>query len=88
MHNPSLAPMPLAAFQRVFGFLTDYFEAKIASGELRQVDASLTAQAFFGSLVGFVLRRQILRDPVALEFTHEQFANTLVDIILNGTKAH
>lgn len=88
MHNPSLAPIPLTAFQRVFAFLTGYFEAKVASGELRPVDASLTAQVLFGSLVGFVLRRQILRDPVALEFTHEQFANTLVDIVLNGTKAH
>ena len=88
IHNPSLAPLPLTAFQRVFGFLTDYFEAKIAAGELRQVDASLTVQVLFGSLVGFVLRRQVLRDPTALEYTHEQIADALVDTILNGAKAH
>ena len=88
IHNTSLTPIPLAAFQRIFTFLTDYFEAKIAGGELRAVDASLTAQVLFGSLIGFVLRRQILRDPVALEYTHEQIADAVIDILLNGTRSH
>jgi AcrR family transcriptional regulator len=86
IHNPSLAPIPLAAFQRIFGFLTNYFEAKRATGELRSVDPLMTAQILFGSLMGFVLRRQILRDPVALEYTHEQIADAVVDTILNGIR--
>ncbi|HEV2579308.1 MAG TPA: TetR/AcrR family transcriptional regulator [Ktedonobacteraceae bacterium] len=87
IHNPAMAPIPLAGFQRVFAFLTGYFEAKVAAGELRPVDAAMIAQVLFGSMIGFVLRRQILRDPAALEFTHEQIADAIVDTMLNGTAA-
>jgi hypothetical protein len=34
--------------------------------------------------MAFVLRRQILRDPVALEYSHEQIADTIVDVVLKG----
>jgi AcrR family transcriptional regulator len=86
IHNPAFATIPLGAIQRVFGFLTGYFEAKIAAGELRQVDAALTAQVLFGSIIGFVLRRQILRDPSVIGYTHVQIADAIVDTILNGAK--
>src|SRR5579864_6065037 len=66
MHNPELTPIPLAVFQRILSFLTGYFESKVASGELRPIDVPLTVQVFFGSFIGFMLRRQILRDPLAL----------------------
>ena len=87
IHNPALAPIPLAVFQRILNFLTSYFERKVASGELRQIDVSLTVQIFFGSILGFLLRRHILRDPLALSYTQEQIGEAIVDIILNGTRA-
>jgi AcrR family transcriptional regulator len=86
IHNPNLTPIPLAVFQRIIGFLSSYFESKVAIGELRPIDVSLTAQVVFGSFIGFVLRRQILHDPQVLAYTHEQIADALVDTILNGIK--
>ena len=87
LHNPTLTPLPLTAIQRVLGFLTGYLEAKVAAGELRPVNGALTAQIFFGSMIGFVLRRRILRDPSALEYSQEQIADVIVDTVLNGTRA-
>jgi TetR/AcrR family transcriptional regulator, cholesterol catabolism regulator len=86
IHNPALTPIPIGVFQRILSFLTRYFASKVASGELGSIDAALTAQVFFGSFIGFMLRRLILRDPVALELTHEQIADAVVDTILNGVK--
>lgn len=87
IHNPSLAAVPVVFFQRIIGLLTGYFEMKVASGELRPIDASMTVQVFFGSLMGFVLRRHIIRDPLALACSHEQIADAIVDTVMNGIKS-
>src|SRR5579863_2198540 len=70
IRNPEITPMVAAFIQRILGFLTSYFESKMETGELRSTDASLTAQVFLGSVIGFVLRRHILRDPSALHYSH------------------
>ncbi|HVB75949.1 MAG TPA: TetR/AcrR family transcriptional regulator C-terminal domain-containing protein [Ktedonobacteraceae bacterium] len=84
IHNPEMSHIPASMFQRIFAFLGNFFEAKIASGELRQFDVSTSAQVFVGSLMGFVLRRQIIHDPLALTYTHEQIAEAIVDLVLTG----
>src|SRR6266536_1784894 len=67
-------------------FLLKQVLGMVESGQLRRGDASLTAQVLLGSMVGFVLRRQILRAPVALLLTQEQIANAIVDNVLYGLK--
>ena len=84
IHNPAMRPLATSVIQRILAFLGSYFETKMASGELRQLDLGLTTQALLGSVMAFVLRRQILRDPVALEYSHEQIADTIVDVVLKG----
>jgi AcrR family transcriptional regulator len=84
LHNPAKFVLPASLFPRLFGFLGNYVEAKIASGEIRSLDVSLTVQALVGSVMGFVLRRQIIRDPLALEYTHEQIAHAIADPFLKG----
>lgn len=87
IHNPTaISSIPLRMFERVFGFLGGYFEAKIASGEMRPVDVSLAAQVLAGSVIGFVLRRQIIRDPLALAYSQEQIVDAIVDTVLDGLK--
>lgn len=86
IHNPALTTVPVAFFQRIIGLLTGYFEMKVASGELRPIDASMTVQVLLGSLMGFVLRRHIIRDPLALAYSHEQIADAIVDTLMNGIK--
>lgn len=84
LHNPDMAVLPATLFPRLFGFLSNYVEARIACGEIRPVDASLVVQTLIGSLMGFVLRRQLLHDPLALQCTHEQIVQAVTDSFLNG----
>ena len=82
--NQYFATLAPTIIQRVLGFLGSYFEAKIASGEVRPVNPTLTAQIMVGSVIAFVLRRQILRDPVALEYTQEEIVESVLDVVLKG----
>ena len=84
IHNPSVIPIPQMMFQRILHFLNSYFEAKAASGEIRPVNVSLTVQVLVGSVMGFVLRRQVIRDPSALELTQEQIIDAIVETVLKG----
>ena len=84
LHNPTMFALPISLFPRLFGFLGNYVESKIASGEIRPLDVSLTVQTLVGSMMGYVLRRQLIRDPLALEYSHEQIAQAIVDPFLTG----
>jgi AcrR family transcriptional regulator len=84
VHNPEMTPTVAGFFQRAIGALTSYFESKMEAGELRRSDASLTAQVFLGSVMGFVLRRHIIRDEQALQYTREQIADAIVDTVFSG----
>jgi AcrR family transcriptional regulator len=76
------------AFRRIGIFLSQYLEAKIANGELRPFAVQLATQLLISSFIGFVLRRQILRDPSVVALTHEQIADVIVGIIVNGIGPH
>jgi len=84
IHNPNIAAFGASVIQRILGFLASFFESKMQAGELRQADPSLSAQVFVGSIIGFVLRRQIIHDPVALEYTHEQIVDAVIETVLKG----
>src|SRR5437773_1213353 len=78
IHNPAVAPFGAAALQEASRFLENYLEMKMVQGELQRSNPSLTAQVLIGSVMGFVLRRQIICDPVALQYTHEQIVETII----------
>ena len=82
--NPEITALVGGAILRVMDFIGHYLEAKMQSGELRHTEVSVTTQIIFGSVAGFVLRRQIFRDPVALEYSHEQIADSVVETTLIG----
>jgi len=84
VYNPKMAELITGLFQRVFGFLISYFAAKMESGELRQADPALTSQVLLGGVMALVLRRQIIRDPTALQYTQEKIVDAVVDTVLNG----
>ncbi len=84
IHNPTMSQMGTGVLQRVLGFLASYFASKMDAGELCQVDPSLTAQVLMGCVVGFVLRRQILLDQLALEYSHEEIADAVVETVIKG----
>jgi len=84
IHNPEVSPFGVSVLQEGTQFLAKYLATKMASGELRTTDAALAAQALMGSMIGFVLRRQILRDPMALNYTHEQIVDAVISTVLEG----
>lgn len=84
MHNPALFALPISLFPRIFDFLGSYVERKIASGEIRPLDSSLIVQTLVGSAMGFVIRRQILHDPLALQYTREQIVQAITEPFLKG----
>lgn len=84
VHNTAMLALPANLFPRLFGFLENYVQAKVASGEIRPLDVSLTVQILISSAMGFVLRRQLLRDSLALQYTHEQLAHAITEPFLKG----
>jgi AcrR family transcriptional regulator len=86
IYNPGITTFNLGAIQEVSEFLVRYLEAKMESGELRRSDASLSLQVFTGSLFAFVIRRQILHDPLTLQYTQEQLVDTVVSTVLDGMR--
>jgi AcrR family transcriptional regulator len=84
IHNSSLSGLGLPSYQEATTFLDEYLAAKMERGELRRADPSLTAQALMSAVMGFVLRRQILRDPLAMQYSHEQIIDSIVGTALHG----
>jgi AcrR family transcriptional regulator len=84
LHNSTISGIGLSAIHEATKFLEEFFEAKMESGELRHVDPSLAAQTFMGSVMGFIVRRQILRDPMALQYSNEQIEEYVVSATLRG----
>jgi AcrR family transcriptional regulator len=84
VHNTEVASIILSIMQRLLKFLGEYFEAQVKNGAIRNVDGILTAQIMLGSVFVFVLRRQILCDSIALEYTHEQIAEAVSETVLRG----
>jgi len=72
------------AIQQALGFLESYFQSKMETGELRKTDPSLIPQLLIGSVMAFVLRRNVIHDPQVLHFTHEQIADAVVETMLQG----
>jgi AcrR family transcriptional regulator len=87
IHNPNLSPAGLTTLQEVTHFLESYLAAKMERGELRQADPALTAHVLYGTIMGLVLRRQVMRDPEALKFTQEQIVDNVMELVLKGLLA-
>jgi len=84
IHNPTMSQMGTGVLQRVLGFLANYFASTMDVGELCQADPLLTAQVLMGCIVGFVLRRQILHDQIALEYSQEEIADVDGETVCKG----
>ena len=82
--DPYLSQTVTDIFGRVVEIVSAYFVAKVQSGELRPLDAALTAQVLVGSVIGFVLRRQLIRDQLALALTQEQIVDAIMETMLQG----
>ncbi len=86
LHGENEAPMHVVSDLSVhrLQILVDYLDKKMGAGELRQTDSMQAVDVLMGCLISFVVRRQILHDPLALRYSHEQIATRVVDTVLHG----
>jgi AcrR family transcriptional regulator len=81
IRSPEAASTGLVDIQEGVNFLERILEAKMEAGEIRRMDAALAAQTLFSTLMGFVLRRQVFRDPMLLQYSHEELAESVVELL-------
>jgi AcrR family transcriptional regulator len=87
--STEVAPIALSLFHRVFGFLSNYLKVQASRGAVRaDIDADMTTQLVVSSMIGMVLRRQIIRDPSILRYSHEEIAQALTQTVLRGIQPH
>ena len=87
--DTEIAPILLGFFQRVLDFLSNYLKIQAARGGVRaDLDADATAQIIASSMIGMVMRRQIIRDPGVLQFTQEKLVKAVLDTFLQGILPH
>jgi AcrR family transcriptional regulator len=87
LHNPDFPPIATGFLQRVVSFLGSYLRAQAVRGAVRtDIDVDLATQVIAGSVMGFVLRRQIMRDPGVLCYTQEELVEAIVDTLLQGIR--
>ena len=65
--------------------LTRYFQKRIDSGDLRNMNPELMAQGFLGMFFSYGVMREILDSSIATEVPEEQVIAQFVDIFINGT---
>ncbi len=66
--------------------LSEYMQAQMDQGRLRQEDPLLTAQTFLAGIFASIMRRQFLGDLTMLEYSADQIVTTVVGIFLRGTR--
>jgi AcrR family transcriptional regulator len=84
IHNEAVSPLIANVLGEIIFSLSNYLAACMERGELRQADSLLAAQLFIGSVMAFVLRRHVLRDPLALQYSQQQIVDIVVTTMLNG----
>jgi len=84
-----IPPIALSFIQRVVAFLSNYLKVQAAKGTVRSdLDVERTTQVIVSSMMGLVLRRQLMHDPSVLQYTPEEIVQTILDTILQGIKPH
>ncbi|HEY0757074.1 MAG TPA: helix-turn-helix domain-containing protein [Ktedonobacteraceae bacterium] len=83
--TPTVAPLVMNFFQRALDFIGNYLQRQVEIGTVRaDLDVLSTAQMLASSMIGTVLRRQILRDPGMLRYTQEEIAQFIPRLFLQG----
>lgn len=87
LHDPQMLSLPTAFIQRMLSFLGMYFQAQISKGTVRpDIKADVVTHMMAGSILTFVVRRQLLHDPEALRYTHQEIADAVVNTLLGGIR--
>lgn len=83
-HHSKMATIGFSAMREVLTLLEGYVESQMEQGVLRRTDPSLVIQLFGGSIMAMMIRRHLLHDPLALQYTQEQIVEGAVTLTLQG----
>ena len=82
-----VAPIALSFFQRVIAFFSNYLKVQATRGSVRaDLDVDAAAQVIASSMIGIVMRRQIMHDPSVLKYTHEEIMQAILGTLSQGIK--
>ena len=84
IYHPVSVPIGTASFEEGTRFMEGYLTAKMESGELCKMDPGLMTRLIMGSVMNIALLRQVLHDPLALEYSQDQIVESVVSLALNG----
>lgn len=88
LHNSDTSAITTTLFQRILSFFEQYIHIQISKGTLcANIQPRLVVQLLISSVMGFVLRRQIIGDPSVQLYTHAEIAQTVVETFLQGIQA-
>lgn len=69
---------------RAIPFLRRYLEHQMALGRLRRVDSAVAARVFIGSIIAYLLTRELLHHADVEAMSPDTMVETTVDIFLHG----
>ncbi|MBV8886756.1 MAG: TetR/AcrR family transcriptional regulator [Chroococcidiopsidaceae cyanobacterium CP_BM_RX_35] len=71
---------------RSVGFLTRYLEKQISAGVLKPMDPRAAARCFMGSLIAYLVTREVFLQPDAQQLEPDTMVETTVEIFLQGVQ--
>lgn len=69
---------------RALDFLTRYLRHQMDLGVLRRVDPGAAARCLIGSMIAFVVTREVFVQPDSSTLTSDRMFETAIDVFLNG----
>jgi len=84
IYHPEVVPIGVANFEEGTRFVEGYLAAKMESGELCKTDPALVTRIVMGSVMNIALLRQVLHDPIALQYSQDQIIESVVSLALHG----
>lgn len=69
---------------RSIGFLTRYLEKQMAAGVMKPMNSGAAARCFMGSLVAYLMTREVFLQPDAQQISPDTMVATAVEIFLRG----
>lgn len=87
-HVPELREILVQIPRQLRSTLAGYLRRYMETGEVRELDPDVTAQAFMGMFVSYSLFKRQFAEPIRPDLTDEGVVDRLVDLFVQGTLKH
>jgi AcrR family transcriptional regulator len=83
LHGEEIPLLPGLFLPRIIGVLQRYLRLQRERGTVRtEVDPEEMAQVLLSTMIGLVMRRQVLRDATVLRYSHEELVSLVLKALL------